>query len=86
MLFAVFDHNDATGRPPGRQLDERLELVAEARARTRFGRYGIYDVTVRRGEVRFAREPGHRSEFMMGWTFGCSRHRERDDVLNLSPL
>jgi alkanesulfonate monooxygenase SsuD/methylene tetrahydromethanopterin reductase-like flavin-dependent oxidoreductase (luciferase family) len=28
MLFAVFDHNDATGRPPGRQLDERLELVA----------------------------------------------------------
>src|ERR1700759_3420985 len=28
MLFAVFDHNDATGRPPGRQLDERLELIA----------------------------------------------------------
>ena len=28
MLFAVFDHNDATGLPPGRQLDERLELVA----------------------------------------------------------
>jgi alkanesulfonate monooxygenase SsuD/methylene tetrahydromethanopterin reductase-like flavin-dependent oxidoreductase (luciferase family) len=28
MLFAVFDHNDATGRPAARQLDERLELVA----------------------------------------------------------
>ena len=28
MLFAVFDHNDATGLPPARQLDERLELVA----------------------------------------------------------
>jgi alkanesulfonate monooxygenase SsuD/methylene tetrahydromethanopterin reductase-like flavin-dependent oxidoreductase (luciferase family) len=28
MLFAVFDHNDATGLPVGRQLDERLELVA----------------------------------------------------------
>jgi alkanesulfonate monooxygenase SsuD/methylene tetrahydromethanopterin reductase-like flavin-dependent oxidoreductase (luciferase family) len=28
MLFAVFDHNDATGLPPGRQLDERLELIA----------------------------------------------------------
>lgn len=28
MLFAVFDHNDSTGRPTARQLDERLELVA----------------------------------------------------------
>src|ERR1700744_4185381 len=28
MLFAVFDHNDTTGRPAARQLDERLELVA----------------------------------------------------------
>jgi len=28
MLFAVFDHNDATGLPPARQLDQRLELVA----------------------------------------------------------
>jgi len=28
MLFAVFDHNDATGRPAARQLDERLELIA----------------------------------------------------------
>jgi alkanesulfonate monooxygenase SsuD/methylene tetrahydromethanopterin reductase-like flavin-dependent oxidoreductase (luciferase family) len=28
MLFAVFDHNDATGLPPARQLDERLELIA----------------------------------------------------------
>jgi len=28
MLFAVFDHNDATGLPVARQLDERLELVA----------------------------------------------------------
>src|ERR1700748_1716602 len=28
MLFAVFDHNDASGVPAGRQLDERLELVA----------------------------------------------------------
>jgi alkanesulfonate monooxygenase SsuD/methylene tetrahydromethanopterin reductase-like flavin-dependent oxidoreductase (luciferase family) len=28
MLFAVFDHNDATGVPAARQLDQRLELVA----------------------------------------------------------
>src|ERR1700722_19504797 len=28
MLFAVFDHNDATGLPAARQLDERLELIA----------------------------------------------------------
>jgi alkanesulfonate monooxygenase SsuD/methylene tetrahydromethanopterin reductase-like flavin-dependent oxidoreductase (luciferase family) len=28
MLFAVFDHNDTTGLPTARQLDERLELVA----------------------------------------------------------
>ena len=28
MLFAVFDHNDSTGLPAARQLDERLELVA----------------------------------------------------------
>lgn len=28
MLFAVFDHNDSTGLPVARQLDERLELVA----------------------------------------------------------
>lgn len=28
MLFAVFDHNDSTGLPAPRQLDERLELVA----------------------------------------------------------
>jgi alkanesulfonate monooxygenase SsuD/methylene tetrahydromethanopterin reductase-like flavin-dependent oxidoreductase (luciferase family) len=28
MLFAVFDHNDTTGLPAARQLDERLELVA----------------------------------------------------------
>jgi alkanesulfonate monooxygenase SsuD/methylene tetrahydromethanopterin reductase-like flavin-dependent oxidoreductase (luciferase family) len=28
MRFAVFDHNDASGRPAGQQLDERLELVA----------------------------------------------------------
>ncbi|HEY6494251.1 MAG TPA: LLM class flavin-dependent oxidoreductase [Trebonia sp.] len=28
MLFAVFDHNDTSGRPAARQLDERLELVA----------------------------------------------------------
>ena len=27
MLFAVFDHNDATGLPTARQLDQRLELV-----------------------------------------------------------
>jgi alkanesulfonate monooxygenase SsuD/methylene tetrahydromethanopterin reductase-like flavin-dependent oxidoreductase (luciferase family) len=27
MLFAVFDHNDSTGLPAARQLDERLELV-----------------------------------------------------------
>ena len=28
MLFGVFDHNDATGLPTARQLDERLELTA----------------------------------------------------------
>jgi alkanesulfonate monooxygenase SsuD/methylene tetrahydromethanopterin reductase-like flavin-dependent oxidoreductase (luciferase family) len=28
MLFGVFDHNDATGLPIARQLDERLELTA----------------------------------------------------------
>jgi alkanesulfonate monooxygenase SsuD/methylene tetrahydromethanopterin reductase-like flavin-dependent oxidoreductase (luciferase family) len=28
VLFAVFDHNDASGLPPARQLDQRLELVA----------------------------------------------------------
>jgi alkanesulfonate monooxygenase SsuD/methylene tetrahydromethanopterin reductase-like flavin-dependent oxidoreductase (luciferase family) len=28
MLFAVFDHNDTTGLPAARQLDERLELAA----------------------------------------------------------
>ena len=28
MLFAAFDHNDATGMPAARQLDQRLELVA----------------------------------------------------------
>jgi alkanesulfonate monooxygenase SsuD/methylene tetrahydromethanopterin reductase-like flavin-dependent oxidoreductase (luciferase family) len=28
MLFAVFDHNDVTGLPAARQLDQRLELVA----------------------------------------------------------
>ncbi len=28
MLFAVFDHNDSTGLPAARQLDQRLELVA----------------------------------------------------------
>ena len=27
MLFAVFDHNDATSLPTARQLDQRLELV-----------------------------------------------------------
>src|SRR6201996_6571726 len=36
MLFAVFDHNDATGRQPARQLDERLELV------TAYERLGFY--------------------------------------------
>jgi alkanesulfonate monooxygenase SsuD/methylene tetrahydromethanopterin reductase-like flavin-dependent oxidoreductase (luciferase family) len=36
MLFAVFDHNDASGRPPARQLDERLELI------TAYERLGYY--------------------------------------------
>lgn len=36
MLFAVFDHNDATGLPAARQLDERLELV------TAYERLGYY--------------------------------------------
>jgi alkanesulfonate monooxygenase SsuD/methylene tetrahydromethanopterin reductase-like flavin-dependent oxidoreductase (luciferase family) len=36
MRFAVFDHNDRTGRPVTEQLSERLELVA---AYERFGYY-----------------------------------------------
>ena len=36
MLFAVFDHNDATGLPAARQLDERLELI------TAYERLGYY--------------------------------------------
>ena len=36
MLFAVFDHNDATGLPAARQLDQRLELV------TAYERLGYY--------------------------------------------
>src|ERR1700748_2880029 len=36
MLFAVFDHNDATGQPAARQLDQRLELV------TAYERLGYY--------------------------------------------
>jgi alkanesulfonate monooxygenase SsuD/methylene tetrahydromethanopterin reductase-like flavin-dependent oxidoreductase (luciferase family) len=36
MRFAVFDHNDRTGRPVAEQLSERLELVA---AYERFGYY-----------------------------------------------
>src|SRR6202000_1086043 len=36
MLFAVFDHNDASGRPAARQLDERLELI------TAYERLGFY--------------------------------------------
>jgi alkanesulfonate monooxygenase SsuD/methylene tetrahydromethanopterin reductase-like flavin-dependent oxidoreductase (luciferase family) len=36
MLFAVFDHNDASGRPTARQLDERLELI------TAYERLGYY--------------------------------------------
>ena len=27
MRFAVFDHNDSSGRPPGTQLAERLSLI-----------------------------------------------------------
>jgi alkanesulfonate monooxygenase SsuD/methylene tetrahydromethanopterin reductase-like flavin-dependent oxidoreductase (luciferase family) len=27
MRFGVFDHNDASGRPPAEQIAERLELV-----------------------------------------------------------
>src|ERR1700689_39741 len=27
MRFAVFDHNDSTGRPPATQLAERLSLI-----------------------------------------------------------
>jgi alkanesulfonate monooxygenase SsuD/methylene tetrahydromethanopterin reductase-like flavin-dependent oxidoreductase (luciferase family) len=27
MRFAVFDHNDSTGRPPATQLAERLALI-----------------------------------------------------------
>ena len=27
MRFSVFDHNDASGRPPAQQIAERLELV-----------------------------------------------------------
>ena len=36
MRFAIFDHNDRTGRPVAGQLSERLELVA---AYERFGYY-----------------------------------------------
>ncbi len=36
MRFAVFDHNDASGLPAARQLDERLELV------TAYERLGFY--------------------------------------------
>jgi hypothetical protein len=36
MLFAVFDHNDATGLPTARQLDQRLELVMT------YERHGYY--------------------------------------------
>ncbi len=36
MLFAVFDHNDASGQPAARQLDERLELI------TAYERLGYY--------------------------------------------
>ena len=38
MRFAVFDHNDATGRPPGTQLAERLSLI-EAYERLGFYAY-----------------------------------------------
>lgn len=34
-------------------------LVAHAQARTRFGRYGVYDVTVQRGEDVLAEFRGH---------------------------
>jgi alkanesulfonate monooxygenase SsuD/methylene tetrahydromethanopterin reductase-like flavin-dependent oxidoreductase (luciferase family) len=36
MRFAVFDHNDASGLPAARQLDERLELI------TAYERLGFY--------------------------------------------
>jgi alkanesulfonate monooxygenase SsuD/methylene tetrahydromethanopterin reductase-like flavin-dependent oxidoreductase (luciferase family) len=36
IRFAVFDHNDASGLPAARQLDERLELV------TAYERLGFY--------------------------------------------
>src|SRR6201994_446241 len=45
MLFAVFDHNDATGLPAARQLDQRLELVA---AYERLGYYA-YQLAEHRG-------------------------------------
>ncbi len=38
------------------------ELVAEAVVRTRFGRAGVYDVTVRRGEQVIAEFRGHSHE------------------------
>ncbi|MGD0701119.1 MAG: LLM class flavin-dependent oxidoreductase [Trebonia sp.] len=38
MRFAVFDHNDSTGRPPGAQLAERLSLI-EAYERLGFYAY-----------------------------------------------
>lgn len=38
MRFSVFDHNDATGRPPTRQIAERLELI-EAYERLGFYAY-----------------------------------------------
>lgn len=38
MRFGIFDHNDASGRPAGRQLAERLELI-EAYERLGFRAY-----------------------------------------------
>ena len=49
MRFAVFDHNDASGRPAARQLDERLELV------TAYERLGYYAYQHRRAPRHAAR-------------------------------
>jgi acyl-CoA thioesterase len=45
-----------------RPVREGDELVAEAQVRTRFGRGGIYDVSVRRGDEVVAEFRGHSSQ------------------------
>ena len=54
---------DITFIAPAREGDE---LVADAEERTRFGRSGIYDVSVRRGEDTIAEFRGHSRSIKQG--------------------